>query len=136
MIAAVPDREQAPDVQDRGDVVSRRGLRGIAPRDPPRAIELGRVIIRLSEQLAFGHPATKVGALACADAAIAMDDRETLEMMRAWIGRSCAGPPAAVGAALLAKLTAVLDARRGAASWRPRTSYRALGLQAVAGELP
>ena len=94
--------------------------------NPRRAIELGRLIIRLSEQLAFGHPATKVGALACADAAIAMDDRETLEMMRAWIGGNPPGhrPPSVE--ALLAKLTGVLE-RDEAGFLAAEDTYRALG---------
>ena len=92
--------------------------------------------IRLSEQLAFGHPATKVGALACADAAIAMDDRETLEMMRAWIGGNAAGPPAADRSrALLAKLTGVLE-RDEAGFLAAEDGLPGARLQAVAGELP
>ena len=126
MIAAVPDREQAPDVQDRG--MWDAGVAYVEAHlgNPRRAIELGRLIIRLSEQLAFGHPATKVGALACADAAIAMDDRETLEMMRAWIGGNPPGhrPPSVE--ALLAKLTGVLE-RDEAGFLAAEDTYRALG---------
>ena len=126
MIASVPDREHASDVQDRGMWCAGVAYVEAHVGDPLRAIELGRVTMGLSDLLAFGHPATKVCAVACADAAIATDDRDTLEAMRAWIAGNAPGHRPPTIRALLAKVSAVLD-QDEAGFLAAEAEYRALG---------
>jgi class 3 adenylate cyclase/tetratricopeptide (TPR) repeat protein len=126
MIASVPDREHASDVQDRGMWCAGVAYVEAHVGDPRRAIELGRATMGLSDLLAFGHPATKVCAVACADAAIATDDRDTLETMRAWIAGNAPGHRPPTIRALLAKVSAVLD-QDEAGFLAAEAEYRALG---------
>jgi class 3 adenylate cyclase/tetratricopeptide (TPR) repeat protein len=109
MIAGVPDREHATDIQDRGLWCAGVAYVEAHAGDPRRAIELGGSVLEASGLLSFGHPATKIGAVACADAAIAIGDQETLEGLRSWIAGNAPGHRPPTIRALLAKLTAVLD---------------------------
>jgi hypothetical protein len=126
MIATVPDREHAADQQDRGMWCAGVAYVETHVGDPRRAIELGDVIMEMSGLLAFGHPAIKVGAIACADAAIATDDQETLRRMRSWIAGRAPGHRPPTLRALLAKLTALLDDDE-AGFLSAEDIYRALG---------
>jgi class 3 adenylate cyclase len=126
MIAGVPDREHAPDKQDRALWCAGVAYVEAHAGDPRRAIELGHAILEMSGLLALGHPATKVGAVACADAAIATDDRDTLAWMRSWIAGKAPGHRPPTIQALLARVTAALDGDE-AGLLAAEEIYRALG---------
>jgi len=122
----VPDRERAADVQDRGMWCGAVAYVEAHLGNHIRAIELGRASVDVSSSLAFGHPAVKLGANACADAAIALDDRETLELLHGWIADRAPGHRPPSMRALLAKLTGVLE-RDEAGLLAAEDTYRALG---------
>jgi class 3 adenylate cyclase/tetratricopeptide (TPR) repeat protein len=126
LIASVPDRERAADVQDRGMWCGAVAYVEAHLGNHIRAIELGRATVDVSSSLAFGHPAVKLGADACADAAIALDDRETLELLHGWIADRAPGHRPPSMRALLAKLTGVLE-RDEAGFLAAEDTYRALG---------
>ena len=83
LIASVPDRERAADVQDRGMWCVPWPTSRLTSATHIRAIELGRRPCGLSELARVRPSGRQARADACADAAIALDDRETLELLAA-----------------------------------------------------
>ena len=127
MIARVPDREHASDVQDRGMWVAGVAYVEAHLGNPRRAIELGRLIIRPLRAAGIrpsGHQGRSARMRRRRDRhgrpGDAGDDARVDR-------RQSAGPPAADRSRRCSpSLTAVLDRTRRD-SWQPRTTYRALG---------